>query len=257
MKYLRHFGIVLGKFIFKASVYFSVLALLIWSYGLMITSLIFIAWITVGYLTRRYNTNVVFNYCLQNNVHLPRLSEIGWYYDKETDCYLNNIEPKGYIKYRKISKIEFVFAFLLWLWVDSDSENDTTDQDVIMDRVISREIYKWFPNFIVSIVKKEKEKAVKKGFIGKAWTFGDARTSEWYWISSILWTLRNTAYGWNYLLEEIAEDSKYNFYKQIKIFGFRTHWGFIPYSNSTRKGRLVYWTEDLDKIDKELIKWQI
>ena len=162
MKYLRHFGIVLGKSIFKASVYFSVLALLIWSYGLMITSLIFIAWITVGYLTRRYNTNVVFNYCLQNNVHLPRLNEIGWYYDKETDCYLNKIEPKGYIKYRKISKIEFVFAFLLWLWVDSDSENDTTDQDVIMDRVISREIYKWFPNFIVSIVKKEKEKAVKK-----------------------------------------------------------------------------------------------
>ena len=60
--------------------------------------------------------------------------------------------------------------------------------------------------------------AVKKGFIGKAWSYGDARKSEWYWISSILWTLRNTAYGWNYLLEEIAEDSKYNFYKQIKIF---------------------------------------
>lgn len=252
MKYLRHTGIVLVKFIFKASVYFLALALLLWSYGVFIASLIFIVWITLGYLTRRYNTNAVFNYCLQNNVHLPRLNEIGWYYDKETNCYLNNIEPKGYIKYRKISKPEFVFAFLLWLWVDSDSENDTTDQGIIMDRIINKEFLKWMPDFFRNIVKKEKEKAVTKGFIGKAWSYGDARKSEWYWISSILWIFRNTAYGWNYLLEEIAEDSKYNFYIQFPKLGW--HFGYIPYSNSTRKGRMVWFSEDFDKLDKELIK---
>lgn len=28
-----------------------------------------------------------------------------------------------------------------------------------------------------------------------------------------------------------------------------THWGFIPYSNSARKGRLVYFSEDYKKVN--------
>ena len=56
------------------------------------------------------------------------------------------------------------------------------------------------------------------------------------------------------MLEEMREDSKYNFFKVIKIFGFTTIWGYIPYENSTRKGRLVFWQEDLDKIEKEVLE---
>ena len=56
------------------------------------------------------------------------------------------------------------------------------------------------------------------------------------------------------MLEEIREDSKYNFFKVIKIFGFTTIWGYIPYTNSTRKGRMVYFIEDLDKIDEKILK---
>lgn len=254
MKYLINIAIIIGKLTLKASVFFPILAFLFWSEFWLIASIVFYSWMILGYITRRYNTNAVFNYCLQNDIHLPRLNEIKWYYDKATNCYFNNVNGAGYIKYRKISKIEFIFAFLLWLWVDNDSENDTTDQGIIMDRIISKKTHKWMPEFLRNIVKKEKEKAVTKGFIGKAWSYGDARKSEWYWISSIFWLFRNTAYGYNYMLEEMREDSKYNFFKVIKIFGFATIWGYIPYENSTRKGRLVFWQEDLDKIDKEVLE---
>ena len=30
-----------------------------------------------------------------------------------------------------------------------------------------------------------------------------------------------------------------------------SYFGYIPYSNSSRKGRLVWFTEDYDKLDKE------
>ena len=56
------------------------------------------------------------------------------------------------------------------------------------------------------------------------------------------------------MFEEIREDDKNFFFKVIKIFGFTTIWGYIPYENSTRKGRLVFWQEDLDKIDKEVLE---
>ena len=121
-----------------------------------------------------------------------------------------------------------------------------------MDRIINKTTHKWMPEFLRNIVKKEKEKAVAKGFIGKAWSYGDARKSEWYWISSIFWLFRNTAYGYNYMLEEIRENSKYNFY--IQFPKLKWHFGFIPYTNSTRKGRMVWFSEDYDKLDKELLK---
>ena len=53
------------------------------------------------------------------------------------------------------------------------------------------------------------------------------------------------------MFEEIREHNKYNFYIKFQKIGW--HFGFIPYSNSTRKGRLCFFREDLDKIDKELL----
>ena len=50
--------------------------------------------------------------------------------------------------------------------------------------------------------------------------------------------------------EEIREYDKNNFYIKFSIFGFTTHWGFIPYENGRRQGRLIFGTEDIDKIDK-------
>lgn len=187
---------------------------------------------------RAYARNRVYNYVLQNNVYLPRLIERKWTLDTETMCYypVNKskkafiLKNRAYIKYRKVSKIEYFFAFRLWRWFDDDSNYDTHDGI-------------------------ETDETIDKPF-GNAFDIGDLR-AEYPIINGMKtfkWICRNSYYNANYMLEEIRENSKYNFYKQIKIFGFITHWGFIPYSNSQRKGRLVYWREDLDKIDKELLK---
>lgn len=49
----------------------------------------------------------------------------------------------------------------------------------------------------------------------------------------------------------IQEVDKNNFYIKLPKLGW--HFGYIPYSNSVRKGRLVYFSEDIDKIDKIIL----
>lgn len=68
-------------------------------------------------------------------------------------------------------------------------------------------------------------------------------------MKTFKWICRNTFYNANYMFEEIRENSKYNFYIKLPKFGI--HFGYIPYSNSTRKGRMVWFREDYDKLDKK------
>lgn len=49
--------------------------------------------------------------------------------------------------------------------------------------------------------------------------------------------------------EEIRENDKNFFYVKFSIFGFTTHWGYIPYSNSTRRGKMVWIREDYERLD--------
>ena len=72
MKYLINIAIIIGKLTLKASVFFPILAFLFWSQGWLIASIVFYSWMILGYKTRRYNTNAVFKYCLQKDIHLPR-----------------------------------------------------------------------------------------------------------------------------------------------------------------------------------------
>ena len=51
--------------------------------------------------------------------------------------------------------------------------------------------------------------------------------------------------------EEIRENDKNFFYVKLPKLGW--HFGYIPHSNSVRKGRLVYFSEDIDKIDKIIL----
>ena len=248
MKYLRYLLILATKIITKISLYLLVLLPVSIFFGLPFILMV------IGYKIRRYTTNRVFNYVLQNNVYLPRLQEIGWYYDSKTNCYLNNTHKEGYIKYKKVSKIEYYFALSFWIWIDNDSSRDTTSNGLVFNRILTKQTWSFMPDIFRKIVAKEKAKSDSINNLGKAWIMGDNVKSEWYWISSTIWLFRNTAYGFNYMFEEIREDSRYNFFKVIKIFGFTTIWGYIPYSNSTRKGRLCWFREDLDKIDKELLK---
>lgn len=212
--------------------------------------------IIIAYLTRDYSTNVVFNYVLENKIHLPRLKEIGWVFCPDEKLYKptlkkNGIITEGYLKYRKISKLEYYLVmWFLWKWVDNDTNNDTTDKHLIMDKVINKESYPSFPEWVRNIVRKERSRLETYGQYGNAWYIGDARKREWYWISSILWLIRNTCYNYNYMFEECAEDSKMFFYKRFTTKYFDWHFGYIPYSNPSRKGRMVWFTEDIDKIGK-------
>ena len=182
---------------------------------------------------RAYARNRVYNYVLQNDIFLPRLLERKWTLDTETMCYypMNKskkafmLKNRAYIKYKKVSKLEYFFAFRLWRWFDDDSNYDTHDG-------------------------VETEETIDKPF-GNAFDLGDLRAE--YPITdgmkTFKWVLRNSYYNANYMLEEIRETDKNNFYIKFTKLGW--HFGYIPYTNSTRKGRMVYFSEDYDKLDKK------
>ena len=184
---------------------------------------------------RAYARNRVYNYVLKNNVYLKRLEERDYKIDNGV-YYPTNISKKsfklkndGYIKYKKVSFLEYCLALFIWVWFDDDSNYDTHDGN-------------------------ESLETLDKPF-GNTFDLGDLR-AEYPIVDGMKtfkWICRNTFYNANYMFEEIRENDKNFFFKVIKIFGFTTIWGFIPYTNSTRKGRLVYLREDLDKIDKELL----
>ena len=185
---------------------------------------------------RAYARNRVYNYVLQNNVYLKRLEkrdyklDNGVYYPTNISKKSFKLKKDGYIKYKKVSFLEYCLALFIWVWFDDDSNYDTHDGN-------------------------ESLETLDKPF-GNTFDLGDLRGQ--YPIvdmkKTFYWICRNSFYNFNYMFEEIREDSKNNFFKVIKIFGFTTIWGYIPYANSTRKGRLVYFREDLDKIDKELLQ---
>jgi hypothetical protein len=185
---------------------------------------------------RAYARNRVYNYVLKNNIYLKRLEERDYKLDNGV-YYPTNISKKsfrlkndGYIKYKKVSFLEYCLALFIWVWFDDDSNYDTHDGN-------------------------ESLETLDKPF-GNTFDLGDLR-AEYPIVNGMKtfkWICRNTFYNANYMFEEIREQNKYNFYIQVKMFGFRTHWGFIPYENSVRKGRLCFLTEDLKYIDKELLK---
>ena len=185
---------------------------------------------------RDYARNRVYNYVLQNHIYLKRLEDREYKLDNGV-YYSTNISKKsfklkndGYIKYKKVSFLEYCLALFIWVWFDDDSNYDTHDGS-------------------------ESLETLDKPF-GNTFDLGDLRGQ--YPIvdgmKTFKWICRNTFYNANYMFEEIREDDKNFFFKVIKIFGFTTIWGYIPYENSTRKGRLVFWQEDLDKIDKEVLE---
>ena len=184
---------------------------------------------------RAYARNRVYNYVLQNNIYLKRLEDreyklsgFGYAITKASHKKFK-LNGLGFIEYKKVSFLEYCLALFIWVWFDDDSNYDTHDG-------------------------VETEETIDKPF-GNTFDLGDLR-AEYPIVDGMKtfkWICRNSFYNFGYMFEEIREHNKYNFFKVIKIFSFTTIWGYIPYSNSTRNGRMVYFTEDLDKIDKELL----
>ena len=180
---------------------------------------------------RAYARNMVYNYVLQNNVYLKRLEEreyklsgFGYAITKASHKKFR-LNGLGFIEYKKVSFLEYCLALFIWVWFDDDSNYDTYDGI-------------------------ETNETLDKPF-GNTWDLGDLRSK--YPIvdkkKTFRWICGNTFYNHNYMFEEIRENSKYNFYIKLPKLGI--HFGYIPYSNLTRKGRMVWFREDLDKIDKD------
>ena len=180
---------------------------------------------------RAYSRNRVYNYVLQNNVYLKRLEEreyklsgFGYAITKASHKKFR-LNGLGFIEYKKVSFLEYCLALFIWVWFDDDSNYDTHDGI-------------------------ETNETLDKPF-GNAFDLGDLR-AEYPIVDGMKtfrWICRNTFYNHNYMFEEIRENSKYNFYIKLPKLGI--HFGYIPYSNLTRKGRMVWFREDLDKIDKD------
>ena len=180
---------------------------------------------------RAYARNRVYNYVLQNNVYLKRLEEreyklsgFGYAITKASHKKFR-LNGLGFIEYKKVSFLEYCLALFIWVWFDDDSNYDTHDGI-------------------------ETNETLDKPF-GNAFDLGDLR-AEYPIVDGMKtfrWICRNTFYNHNYMFEEIRENSKYNFYIKLPKLGI--HFGYIPYSNLTRKGRMVWFREDLDKIDKD------
>ena len=178
-----------------------------------------------------YARNRVYNYVLQNNVYLKRLEEreyklsgFGYAITKASHKKFR-LNGLGFIEYKKVSFLEYCLALFIWVWFDDDSNYDTHDG-------------------------VETNETLDKPF-GNAFDLGDLR-AEYPIVDGMKtfkWICRNTFYNANYMFEEIRENSKYNFYIKLPKLGI--HFGYIPYSNSTRKGRMVWFSEDYDKLDKK------
>lgn len=201
---------------------------------------------------RGYARNRVYNYVLQNNIYLPRLLEMNWtlkdglYTPQNKSDKKFTLKDKAYLVYNKVSWLEYQYAKFIWKYFDDDSNYDTHDG-----------------------IPEDETKDIP---FGRAFDLGDLRKDypvfdkdkTWYWIT------RNSYYNANYLNEEIREDDKNNFYyftkkehwtptlekwnniPYIKFYKSHWHFGYIPYENSERKGRLIYFTEDINRVDEKI-----
>lgn len=218
-KYLRYVGILLFTVFRKV-------------FGLV--------WFYVAVPFRGYARNVVYNYVLQNRVYLKRLWERplngrapGHFiiHDKETFCYKINAyhgTDGGYIKYRKISWLEYQLTYwLIWGWLDDDANQDTTDKGYVQT-IVDGERLEVLPHQIDAELKKD---LTEFDIYGNTFDLGDRR-AEYpifeFW-SSTLWNIRNTAYNFKYMQWE-ENRPEMLFYHKVGEYQF----GYRP------DGRLVF-----------------
>lgn len=250
-KYFNYIGKLTFKLLAKSVIYIGILLFIIGIYtlslGTIILGSIIILWMIIAYKCRSFSRSIIYSYTLDNNIYLPRLTENG--VNKVGNVW--KIGKTGEVQDKKVSWFEYQFVYwFLWGWVDDACDRDTVPIGYGED-ILEGKHFSWFPTWLLNIIKKE-QKYLANSLAGESFHLGDKRTKIYVPILSTLWMFRNLAYNFNYSMEEIREDDKNNFY--IKLPKLKWHFGYIPYSNSVRKGRLVYFSEDYDKLDEEATK---
>ena len=196
--------------------YLKYVSILLWS---VIRKVIGIP-ITLAMLPfRKYANNVVFNYALANKLHLKRLYErpivqMG----NDYIIYPYHGTEGGKIALRDVSKLEYLLVYyVIWQWLDADSNHDTFDAGYI-GTIISGERFKWMPSFLINVLKNE----IKDVPYGNSFDIGDDRVVSWKYkpFSTLLWSIRNTAYNSKYMTHEKKEGDPDIWYATLFDIGF-------------------------------------
>lgn len=178
-----------------------------------------LVWFYVAVPFRKYARNTVYNYVLQNDIYLKRLLERPILPLENGQYYINPYHGTngGYIKYRKISLVEYQLVYwLIWGWLDDDANYDTFDQGYV-DTILNNERMKWFP--------KQLLKGCEGKQFGNSFDLGDKRSKEFHFWGSTLWNIRNTAYNFKYM-QAVEEPSKEMHNVKFSIFGYLFEYGW-------------------------------
>jgi hypothetical protein len=171
-------------------------------------------WVVVWF--RGYARNTVYNYILANSIDLKRLNERN---------------PKPFIKYRKVSKLEYYFVvFLIWGWLDDDSGADTFSKGH-NNTYINKERY--IPEVFRQMLIKANSKASNGSYFDK----GDEIIPCFDVLSCLIWNGRNTAYNFSYMFEQISDESLV-FYKEV--FGLKFGWMEDSPVNGVKYWKLIF-----------------
>lgn len=149
---------------------------------------------------RAWAANVVFNYVLQNDLYLQRLTErpLEWNEgEQQWDIGPYHGTDGGYIKYRYVSKLTYLVAYWgVFGWMDADSNQDTYDAGY-NKTIVDGERFTWIGEGIKTDLARDMETEV----FGNTFDLGDRRAEHpmyGFW-SMLLWLARNSGYGFKYM----------------------------------------------------------
>lgn len=167
----------------------------------VLSKIIGVFWFFVAVPFRRYARNTVYNYVLQNGVYLKRLRErplsklstlahcVGYaIYPYHGTIRKANVSYAGYIKYRKVSKLEYVLVYwLIWGWLDDDANDDTFDIGRVEELRKESKVWAFFL------------RGAKRNQYGNSFDLGDRRVNNFHFFASMFWNNRNTAQNFLYM----------------------------------------------------------
>lgn len=200
--------------------YLEYLLILSWH---VLSKIIGVFWFFVAVPFRRYARNTVYNYVLDNGVYLKRLGER--YISRTEYGYSiiskHNTNRIGYIKYRNVSKLEYVLVYwLIWGWLDDDANDDTFDIGRVEELRKESRIWQAFL------------RGAKRNQYGNSFDLGDARMKNFHFFATMFWNNRNTAQNFLYMQFQKKDQPFLH-----TIFGHKIGWDVAPDGNGFQ---LVY-----------------
>jgi hypothetical protein len=197
---------------------------------------VFWYWVVVWF--RAYARNYVYNYVLQNNIDMCRLSER--YPEETSDGWIlkdvHNVGYNGYIHKRKVNTFMYwLLVLVVWGWVDDDSNQDTFDAGH-NNRYINGDLS---DTWQAKLWRKQLAEANNKSTFGNTFDLGDLRAAnpDFSFPAALIWNTRNTGYNFQYLWHTTSnKDRVWN----VKFWGMEFGWFNIGEFNGNKYYTLIF-----------------